>query len=66
MILRGHAQRHGDSMNIDGTMVTSVTAAIAYITSLEYAEWSFDWVEIIDRDHVIAEYDGDAWAGLEP
>ena len=66
MILRGHAQQRGDSMSMDGTTVTSVPAAIAYVTSLEYAGWSFDWAEVLDRDRVIAEYDGDAWKDREP
>lgn len=66
MILRAHAQQHGDSMSIEGTTVTSVNAAIAYVTSLEYAEWTFDWAEVLDRDRVIAEYDGDAWKDREP
>lgn len=66
MILRGHAQQHGDSMNVDGTTVTSVNAAIAYVTSLEYDGWTFDWAEVLDRDRVIAEYDGDAWKDTRP
>jgi hypothetical protein len=61
VILRGHAQAHGDSFGMEGTTVTSVAAGIAYVTSLEHAGWAFDWAEIIDGDRVVATYDGDTW-----
>lgn len=64
--LQAHAQRYGASMSTQGMNVPSVTAAIAYVTSLEYAGWTFDWAEVLADGLVLAAYDGDAWTQEGP